>query len=121
MAAAENRDEPQIKRNEMIKKMADYYATAEKSFKNKIHDLLSRESATPDIIETVTTSINIMQDRITRINLAVSPPDILIQPRLAGLKMLDFDQVAQTIEEGYVAAREKIADIKNLLQSQSIR
>jgi NTE family protein len=121
MAAAENRDEPQIKRNEMIKKLADYYATAEKSFKNKIHDLLSRESATPDIIETVTTSINIMQDRITRINLAVSPPDILIQPRLAGLKMLDFDQVAQTIEEGYVAAREKVADIKNLLQSQSIR
>jgi NTE family protein len=71
----------------------------------------------PDIIETVTTSVNIMQDRITRINLAVTPPDVLIQPHLGELKMLDFDQVEHTIEEGYIRAKEKVEDIVNMLES----
>ena len=58
-----------------------------------------------------------MQDRITRINLAVTPPDVLIQPHLGELKMLDFDQVEHTIEEGYIRAKEKIEDIKIMLES----
>jgi NTE family protein len=53
-----------------------------------------------------------MQERITRINLAVEPPDILIQPRLGQLKMMDFDQVEQSIEEGYIGVKEKIDQIK---------
>ena len=105
------------KKNELIKKLSDYYENAELSFKTKINDLFKKEAFTPDIIETVTTSINIMQDRITRINLAVTPPDVLIQPHLGELKMLDFDQVEHTIEEGYNRAKEKIEDIMILLES----
>jgi hypothetical protein len=30
--------------------------------------------------------------------------------------MMDFDQVEQTIEEGYIGVREKIEDIKMLLE-----
>ena len=107
---------PEVKKNEMLGKLSDYYTNAEREFKTKINEFLKKESTTPDIFETVTTSINIMQDRITRINLAVTPPDILIQPRLGGLKILDFDQVAHTIEEGYIGAIEKIEDIKALLK-----
>jgi NTE family protein len=104
-------------KNELIKKLSDYYEKAGLSFKNKINDLLKKEASTPDIIESVTTSINIMQDRITRINLAVTPPDVLIQPHLGELKMLDFDQVEHTIEEGYIRAKEKIEDIMIMLES----
>ena len=103
-------------KSEMLKKMVEYYEHAESSFTNKISVLLNRESGTPDIIETVMTSINIMQERITRINLAVEPPDVLIQPRLGQLKMMDFDQVEQTIEEGYTSAKEKIEHIKLMLE-----
>jgi NTE family protein len=103
--------------SELLKKMVDYYEHAETSFTSKISELLHRESSTPDIIDTVMTSINIMQERITRINLAVEPPDVLIQPRLGQLKMMDFDQVEQTIEEGYSGVKEKMADIKKLLET----
>lgn len=71
----------------------------------------------PDILETVNASIRIMGNRITRMNLAVDPADILIEPRLGALKMLDFDQVEHTIEKGYVAVEEKIEDIRGLLES----
>jgi len=102
---------------ELLTKLTEYYETAEVTFKEKINKLLGRDIDLPDIIDTVMTSINIMQERITRINLAVEPPDILVQPRLAALKMMDFDQVNLTIDEGYISVKEKIEDIKGLLES----
>jgi NTE family protein len=108
--------DPPAYKSELFRKLATYYETAEINFANKISEMLRRELSTPDIIETVMTSINIMQERITRINLAVEPPDVLIQPRLGQLKMMDFDQVEHTIEEGHAAVKEKIQEIKVLLE-----
>jgi len=102
-------------RNELVKKMADYYESVESSLRDKTNVFLRRDSATPDIIDTVMTSVGIMQERITRINLAVDQPDILIQPRLGELKMMNFDQVEHSIEEGYIGVQEKLEDIYNLL------
>jgi NTE family protein len=103
-------------KHDFIGKMTAYYETAETGLKTKINELLHRESSTPDIFETVISSIHIMQERITRINLAVEPPDVLVQPRLGQLKMLDFDQVDEVIEEGYLAVKEKREDILALLE-----
>jgi len=111
-----NTGDPPAYKSELFRKLATYYETAEISFANKIGEMLKRESSTPDIIETVMTSINIMQERITGINLAVEPPDVLIQPRLGQLKMLDFDQVEHTIEEGYAGVKDKIEEIKAILE-----
>ncbi|WP_319522344.1 patatin-like phospholipase family protein [uncultured Desulfosarcina sp.] len=106
-------------KSELLAKLTDYYETAEASFKAKVNELLGREEEMPDIIDTVMTSINIMQERITRINLAVEPPDVLIQPRLGALKMMDFDQVELAIEEGYIGVKEKMEDIRALLEMPS--
>jgi NTE family protein len=115
--AEKKTDSPQPYKSELFKKLSDYYETAGINFADKINEILGRESSIPDIIETVMTSINIMQERITRINLAVEPPDVLIQPHLGQLKMMDFDQVEHTIEEGYVGVKDKIEVIKALLES----
>ena len=104
-------------RNELMKKMAEFYESAESRFKIKTGELLKRDVNTPDIVETVMTSISIMQERITRINLAVDRPNILIQPRLGELKMMNFDQVAHAIQEGYIGVQEKLEDIYNLLET----
>ena len=114
--AAKKTGHPQAYKNELFEKLSDYYETAGINFAGRINEMLGRESSTPDIIETVMTSINIMQELITRINLAVEPPDILIQPHLGQLKMLDFDQVDHTIEEGYAGVKDKIEVIKALLE-----
>lgn len=116
ITAIEKSDAPSEMKSDLLQKLADHYASAENSFRTKINELLGRESDMPDIIETVMSSINIMQGRISRINLAVDPPDILIQPRLRGLKMMDFDQVAHVIEEGYIGVKERIEDIRALVE-----
>jgi len=102
-------------RNEMARKLAEHYASVESSFTRKIRSFLNRDDPTPDIMETVSGAIGIMQDRITRINLAVEPPDILVQPRLGEMKMMDFGQVEKAIEEGYQGVKDNLEDIRMLL------
>ncbi len=103
-------------KRELVKKLAAYDESAGTGVKARLNDWLKRDADTPDILDTIMASVNIVQRRITRINLAVDPPDVLIQPRLGEMKMLGFDHVEQTIEEGYVALKEKIQDIRMLLE-----
>lgn len=116
-AAPEDNETEKRPKNELLHKLSDFYENAEAGFKSKVNELLKRDVATPDIMETVMSSIHIMQERITRINLAVEPPDILVQPRLAELKMMDFDQVEHAINEGYIGVKEKIKDIRALIET----
>ncbi len=108
------------KHYELIEKMMSLYESSEELFKTKNRtksDAPHRTPDAPDIIETIMTSISIMQERITRINLAIDRPDILIQPRLGELKMMNFDRVEHAIEEGYIGVQEKLEDIQTLLAS----
>ena len=113
-APAEGTPPPEY-RSEMTRKLADHYAEAESTFTQKIRSFLNIDDPTPDIMETVSGAIGIMQERITRINLAVEPPDILVQPRLGEMKMMDFGQVEKAIEEGYQGVKDHLADIRMML------
>lgn len=45
-------------------------------------------------------SINIVQDRITRSRMAGDPPEVILSPLLSRLGLLEFDQAAKAIDEG---------------------
>ena len=108
----------QNQRNTITKRIVGYYEAFENNIKNMNSSARQNDAPIPDIIETITTSIDIMEERISRINLAVDRPDILIQPRLGELRMMNFDRVAHAIEEGYIGTQEKLLDIQSLLASQ---
>lgn len=55
----------------------------------------------PNVMEIVTGSIDIMQDRITRSRLAGEPPDALISPRLGHIGIMDFDRAAEAVDIGH--------------------
>jgi NTE family protein len=54
----------------------------------------------PGMFEVIASSINIMQDRITRSRMAGEPPDTILTPRLSKLGLMDFDEAASAIEAG---------------------
>lgn len=58
------------------------------------------EPVFPSMLDVLTTSINIMQVRITRSRMAGDPPELMIAPRLGHLGLLDFHRAAEAIEEG---------------------
>jgi len=110
-------EKPPQFRNEFLKTLAGRYETAEKMIRKRLEHQKEKIPATPGTRQVINSAIQLMQERITRVNFAVNPPDILITPRLGDLKMLDYDQVEHAIEEGYIATRNKISDIKMLMET----
>jgi NTE family protein len=112
---------PQVKphpwRNEFLKILAARYEAVEKTIRERLEIQRQKKPAPPGTRKVINAAIQLMQDRITRVNFAVNPPDILITPRLGDLKMLDYDQVEHAIEEGYVATRNMVNDIRMMMET----
>jgi NTE family protein len=72
------------------------------------------ESRLPSMIDVVTSSINIMQVRISRSRMAGDPPDAIVAPRLGHLSLLDFHRAKEAIEEGERAVENALPSLKAL-------
>lgn len=74
----------------------------------------------PGFIDVLASSINIMQDRITRSRLAGEPPEILISPRLGHLELMDFARGAEAIKEGRDSVRRMLPLIHDVLGDKEV-
>lgn len=63
-------------------------------------DMFAPKKKDLGMFEVISSSINIMQDRITRSRMAGDPPDIILSPRLAYFGLMDFDKADIAINEG---------------------
>jgi len=70
----------------------------------------------PGLFEVMASSINIMQDRITKSRMAGDPPDVLISPRLGQLGLLEFDRAEEAIAEGYESVQRMESTLKHILE-----
>jgi NTE family protein len=62
----------------------------------------------PSMLDVLTTCMDIVQVRIARSRMAGEPPEVVVAPRLARLRLLDFHRAKEAIEEGYRAV-ERVA------------
>ncbi len=65
-----------------------------------LSQLLGHTQNNPGLFEVMASSINIMQDRVTRSRMAGDPPEVTLTPRLAHLGLMEFDQAEVAILEG---------------------
>ena len=66
------------------------------------------EPAMPSILDVLTTCMDIVEVRIARSRMAGEPPELVVAPRLAHLRLLDFHRAKEAIEEGHRAV-ERVA------------
>jgi len=66
------------------------------------------DEAMPSIIDVLASCMDIVQVRIARSRLAGEPPEVIVAPRLARLRLLDFHRAKEAIEEGHRAV-ERVA------------
>ena len=76
---------------------------------------LARDRQQPGVFDVMAASVNIMQDRITRSRLAGEPADVLLNPRLARVGLLDLDRAAESIEEGRDCVRRNREQLEPLV------
>ena len=78
-------------------KMMDYFA--------------SGDGQDPGFFDVVASSINIMQDRITRSRMAGDPPEVTLVPMLEDFALMDFHRAKEAIAEGRALVKRYEADI----------
>jgi NTE family protein len=85
----------------------------DRSFWNKLMKYFeSEEGKDPSFFDVVASSINIMQDRITRSRMAGDPPEITLVPRLEDYALMDFHRADQAIAEGRRLVQAHEAEIR---------
>lgn len=75
----------------------------------------SGRAETPSMLDVLSTSLNIMQVRITQSRLAGEPADVVIRPRLSDIAAMDYHRGAAAITEGRRAAEQAVPQIQELL------
>ena len=73
------------------------------------------ESNLPSMLNVVSTSLSIMQVRITQSRLAGEPADVMIRPKLSSIMAMDFHRAEIAIAEGERAAQHALPMIQELL------
>ena len=71
--------------------------------------------AGPGYFDVTVGAINVMQDQITRARMATDPPEILLEPDVARIGLLEFNRAEEAIEEGRICARRALPRIRDVL------
>jgi NTE family protein len=82
----------------------------------RLQEELEGVISAPPFFQVLSSSLNIMQDRITRSRLAGEPPDLVLAPRLAHFELLDFARAPEAIKAGRVSVRRMAPALQDLLQ-----
>jgi NTE family protein len=77
-----------------------------------INRIFRREADHPSVFGVMVSSLNIVQDRLSRSRLAGDPPDVLIVPRIGHIGLMEFDRAEELIAEGEAAVERAVPDIK---------
>lgn len=67
------------------------------NFKQKF----SKAQQTPGVMGVMAGAIDIMQERVTKARMAGDPPDVLLQPKLGHIGILEFERGEDAIDVGY--------------------
>ena len=81
-----------------------------------INKLWSKREDKPGVFDVLLSSIHIMQERITRSRLIGDPPDILFEPDLSYIGLLEFDRGAEIIEAGRKCVKQQKQVLLDLIK-----
>jgi NTE family protein len=65
-----------------------------------VRALFARDNDAPSMFSVMSSSLNIVQDRLTRARLAGDPPDVTIAPKVGDIGLMQFDRAVESIAAG---------------------
>ena len=88
-------------------------ARSDKTFWQRATEyFLSSSDEHPSVFDVMASSVNIMQDRITRSRMAGDPPELTLVPMLEDFALMDFHRAKEAIKEGHRLVEENAAQIR---------
>ena len=96
--------------------VGDVSAEDQKLFKGALlKRLFTRDPENPSMFGIMVSSLNIVQDRLTRSRLAGDPPDVHIKPRVGHIGLLEFERAEEMIKEGEEAVERAMPRLQQAL------
>lgn len=80
--------------------------------------MLKKTTFTPTAMEIMSTSIQMLENRVKRTRMASDPPDVLIQPYCPQISTLDFHRASEAIEAGRLAVEKQIDVLAPLIKNK---
>lgn len=103
-----------LPRNGAQEVVQEVTSKSERTLWHKAVDYLSKgDGENPSFFDVVASSVNIMQDRVTRSRMAGDPPEITLIPMLEDYALMDFHRAKQAIDEGRRLVEENAAMIRS--------
>ncbi len=112
-AVSENKPNTNASSGSLVNSMA----TSLKGYSTRLSLNKNQEQAPqpPGVIDIMARSINIMQDKITRSRMAGDPPELVFNPRVGDVSLLEFHRAKETIAEGYACVQRLEAEIESFI------
>jgi len=107
---------PSEKEDSLFSSFAETVTNTVKSYSGALFNSSTDIETPPGPFDTIVTSMNIVEERITRSRLAGDPADILISPRLAHIGLLEVQRGNEAIKEGREAVHRMLPEINFLLE-----
>lgn len=79
----------------------NFWSSSQHYFDNIKDRFKANPHKPPGMFSVMSSSIDIMQERITKARMAGDPPDILVQPKLGHIGIMEFDRGNEGIDIGY--------------------
>lgn len=104
---------------------AESEAEALTGWRGRLRQSLSRAAQrkvnqTPGAMEIMTTSIQVLENRVKRNRMAGDPPDVLIQPFCPQISTLDFHRADEAIAAGKLAVEKKMDELLPLIRQYQL-
>lgn len=102
-----------IENEGIVNKISNMMEGYTSNFFSKIED----HEKSPGLLDTIASSVNITQDRITKSRMAGDPPDIVISPHLSQIGLLELYRAEEAIEEGKKCVERMLPEIKRQIDA----
>lgn len=90
-----------------------------KRLRSRLGRVTPKRPAAPTAMEIMTTSIQVLENRLKRNRMAGDPPDILLQPVCPQISTLDFHRANDAIAAGQLAVEKKLDELMPLARTSA--
>jgi NTE family protein len=103
------------RRETFLRSLQQRFENLQDSLNAKVDQWLDAEDPGPNIFEVIGTSLNVMEQQVTRGRLEVHVPDLLVEPALQDVAIFDFHEASRIIALGQRAMRDQLPALRKLL------
>ncbi len=96
--------------------IVDRFASLMEGYTPSFFSTKKDKETSPSLFETIASSVNITQDRITKSRMVGDPPEIIITPQLADIGIIELYRAAEAIAEGEKCVIRMLPEIKRILE-----